>query len=258
MNNTQQKCCSKCNHPVPVRGRLGFCNDYLCPCHPMKDSSEEVKCCNLCFRKMWGKAGKCCQIDCKCHILQKAATQLAEGLKGIDHQFNGACNYNNNENGKGHKECRYPYNPGVENPEGEQCLKLEEEHPTPTQPAEKPRCNLAHYFGEGEVVCTCGETRREAEKPSGDWQKRFDDEIGGSGFFQDALGIENYNRIKTFIESVRSQALQEGSRIAQKELAQEMIDLSDKIENENQTEFNEWRAFKRFRNSMRDLLKKLL
>lgn len=46
--------------------------------------------------------------------------------KVVNHTFDGSCNYN--DNGKGHKECRYPYNPGRENPSGEQCLKLEDEH----------------------------------------------------------------------------------------------------------------------------------
>lgn len=52
-------------------------------------------------------------------------------LKKItDHAFNGDCEYNNNENGKGHKECRYPFNPGnTENRNTiKQCLKLKEEH----------------------------------------------------------------------------------------------------------------------------------
>jgi hypothetical protein len=53
---------------------------------------------------------------------KKASTKI------IDHAFDGSCCYNNNEGGKGHSECRYPYNPGRENPSGEQCLKLREEH----------------------------------------------------------------------------------------------------------------------------------
>lgn len=48
--------------------------------------------------------------------------------KVVSHLFDGSCCYNDNEGGKGHKECRYPYNPGMENPTGEQCLKLREEH----------------------------------------------------------------------------------------------------------------------------------
>lgn len=48
--------------------------------------------------------------------------------KITSHEFDGSCCYNNNEGGKGHPECRYPYNPGRENPKGNQCLKLEEEH----------------------------------------------------------------------------------------------------------------------------------
>ena len=48
--------------------------------------------------------------------------------KVLGHSFDGSCLYNNNENGKGHETCRFPYNPGRENPSGLQCLKLPEEH----------------------------------------------------------------------------------------------------------------------------------
>jgi hypothetical protein len=48
--------------------------------------------------------------------------------KITDHVFDGSCCYNDNEGGKGHAECRYPYNPGRENPSGKQCLKLKSEH----------------------------------------------------------------------------------------------------------------------------------
>ncbi len=56
--------------------------------------------------------------------------KLNEESKGkiTSHDFDGSCCYNDNENGKGHKECRYPYNPNRENPIGTQCLRLEEEH----------------------------------------------------------------------------------------------------------------------------------
>ena len=69
---------------------------------------------------------------------------LEEGLKLFDekitsHSFNGSCCYNNNENGKGHIECRYPYNPNQKNPKGKQCLKLREEHFDLTTFAEKIR-----------------------------------------------------------------------------------------------------------------------
>lgn len=49
-----------------------------------------------------------------------------EGIKVVDHDFNGSCNYN--DGGEEHKECRFPYNPGIENPTGKQCLYLREEH----------------------------------------------------------------------------------------------------------------------------------
>ncbi|MDP2763033.1 MAG: hypothetical protein Q8O27_00755 [Enterobacteriaceae bacterium] len=44
---------------------------------------------------------------------------------------------------------------------------------------------------------------------------------------------------------------------AKEEILKECIELSDKIEGEAiNTEFNEWRAFKGFRNALRDKLKK--
>ena len=45
-----------------------------------------------------------------------------------DHAFDGFCTYNDTEHGKGHADCRYPYNPGRNNPKGAQCLKKREEH----------------------------------------------------------------------------------------------------------------------------------
>ena len=42
-----------------------------------------------------------------------------------------------------------------------------------------------------------------------------------------------------------------------KDTINEMIELSDTIESQHETEFNEWRAFKKFRNTMRDKLNNL-
>lgn len=58
---------------------------------------------------------------------------------------------------------------------------------------------------------------------------------------------ETIKDVKQFLKT----ALQE----IEKKTLQEAIELSDKIEAEDGTEFNEWRAFKRFRNALRDKLK---
>ncbi len=43
-----------------------------------------------------------------------------------------------------------------------------------------------------------------------------------------------------------------------KDLLRSVVELSDKIESEHEhTEFNEWRAFKGFRNTVRDIIKEL-
>ena len=44
---------------------------------------------------------------------------------------------------------------------------------------------------------------------------------------------------------------------AQRATIQEMIDLSDILESEEETKYEEWRAFKGFRNAMRDKLSQL-
>lgn len=51
-------------------------------------------------------------------------------------------------------------------------------------------------------------------------------------------------QVKDFIQSQVASAVEART--------QEIIELSDKIESENSTEFNEWRAFKGFRNTLRD------
>lgn len=62
--------------------------------------------------------------------LQEVLQLFDEQVKNkiVDHAFNGSCLYNNNENGKGHLECRFPFNPGNEKSNEAQCLKLQEEH----------------------------------------------------------------------------------------------------------------------------------
>jgi len=62
------------------------------------------------------------------------------------------------------------------------------------------------------------------------------------------------NIYSSFIDSV-STLIQSECELAVKENTEEMIKLSDEIEAQYETEFNEWRAFKHFRNEMRDKLK---
>ena len=74
------------------------------------------------------------------------------------------------------------------------------------------------------------------------WRKLFrefydDNESGGSSRWKVAPNI-----VELFIES----RLQESLR--------EAVELSDKIESEGETTFEEWRGFKRFRNTLRDRL----
>ena len=68
--------------------------------------------------------------------------------------------------------------------------------------------------------------------------------------FEEAKFPDNY--LPTQLIDIR-QALQQ----TREEAIKEAIELSDKIEAENKTEFNEWRAFKHFRNKLRDKLNNL-
>jgi hypothetical protein len=79
-----------------------------------------------------GKPNHSCHTSNQDTSLSKE-TLIEDAVKEIeskitDHVFDGSCCYNDNEGGKGHAECRYPYNPGIENPSGKQCLKLKSEH----------------------------------------------------------------------------------------------------------------------------------
>ena len=64
--------------------------------------------------------------DSKETLIEDAVKEIESKI--TDHVFDGSCCYNDNEGGKGHAECRYPYNPGRENPSEKQCLKLKSEH----------------------------------------------------------------------------------------------------------------------------------
>lgn len=55
------------------------------------------------------------------------------------------------------------------------------------------------------------------------------------------MGVKEWQE---FVEYIRKQE--------REKTLKEAIDLSDKIESEHETEFNEWRAFKHFRNKLRD------
>ena len=97
---------------------------------------EKSECCSKCY----SIGNKTCPLNfnCPCHLPQPSTPNYIESVlkefdeqssgKITDHSFDGSCLYNNNENGKGHKECRYPFNPEIENPQGKQCLKLQKEH----------------------------------------------------------------------------------------------------------------------------------
>ena len=104
---------------------------------------EKSKCCDKCLWIGYDDSPgylteECRNSECPCHTPQPSTPNYIESVlkefdeqssgKITDHSFNGSCLYNNNENGKGHKECRYPFNPEIENPQGKQCLKLQEEH----------------------------------------------------------------------------------------------------------------------------------
>lgn len=100
----------------------------------MKDTTQT--CCEKCDGSFTTlnhhEVSNCLNIDCKCHTdtTQEWAKEFEKARKGkvSDHMFDGSCCYNNNEDGQGHVECRYPHNPGRENASGVQCLKLKEEH----------------------------------------------------------------------------------------------------------------------------------
>lgn len=86
-----------------------------------------------------------------------------------------------------------------------------------------------------------------------------------------AIGIsdEQADWVKSFIRQVEQEAYERGSREAieahhhyhqrvRTSAIQECIDLSDTIEGQySHTEHNEWRAFKGFRNTMRDIIDKI-
>lgn len=80
-----------------------------------------------------------------------------------------------------------------------------------------------------------------------EFDKRIEEYVYNGGFWceaQQELGVLDRDIVRAFI----SKALSE----QRKTLINEVVELSDKIEAEGHTEFNEWRAFKAFRNTLRD------
>jgi len=66
--------------------------------------------------------------------------------------------------------------------------------------------------------------------------------------FEDGDWIDGL-KAKSFLTSALSEAYLKG--------LEDCIKLSDEIESQYETEFNEWRGFKHFRNVMRDLITSL-
>ena len=75
------------------------------------------------------------------------------------------------------------------------------------------------------------------------------------GGWSSDIDVEKSNKkLSAFIKKVEQQAFNSGRA----SMAQEAVELSDRMENEaGHTEFNEWKAFKRFRNNLRDILQAL-
>jgi len=88
-------------------------------------------------------------------------------------------------------------------------------------------------------------TKREILKKN-DWRKRFEK------FWRE--GNYGYNHIgKNTMRDFISQELKR----EKEEALEEAVKLSDEIEAGKETTFEEWKAFKRFRNTLRDRLKNL-
>lgn len=85
-----------------------------------------------------------------------------------------------------------------------------------------------------------------------EWIKEFDDEFpelhiahGAFSAEGEPLYIDERDRLKTFITTQITKARESA--------LDEAIALSDKIEAQNETVFDEWRGFKQFRNTLRAL-----
>jgi hypothetical protein len=102
MKNQSNVCCSFCEG-YDVEENHHWCSAPMCKCHSNQDTSLSKE-----------------------TLIEDAVKEIESKI--TDHVFDGSCCYNDNEGGKGHAECRYPYNPGRENPSEKQCLKLKSEH----------------------------------------------------------------------------------------------------------------------------------
>lgn len=97
-----------------------------------------------------------------------------------------------------------------------------------------------------------------------EWEKEFDERFKwahtpeGRGYLYDTFGEKSVDEVivKDFIRTAIQKAYEEAAKESREETINEAIKLSDKIEMEaGPTVFAEWRAFKRFRNTLRDSLK---
>ena len=81
------------------------------------------------------------------------------------------------------------------------------------------------------------------------WEEEFDKKFKDNWF----VATEGKNDVRC--EQIKS-FIQELLDSQRAELLEAMVVLSDKIELEGNTTLEEWKAFKRFRNTVRDLLSK--
>jgi len=113
----------------------------------------------------------------------------------------------------------------------------------------------------GKGCCDCAFLSTQPQPPamSGEeWEEEFKNQFKREDMNRVGyVDIINYEKVKSFIRTLlatdRARLIEEGRIEAYKEC----IALSDKEEAGNETEFNEWRAFKGFRNALRDKLSAL-
>lgn len=116
-------------------------------------------------------------------------------------------------------------------------------------------CFGEKVFDDGIVHCDCKCHKSSEEKK--DWLKESDKELSGdvdwaigAAHEEYCLTSDNCNCLTLYDRL--NDLIREKLKEEREALIQEIVTLSDKIEGENSTEFNEWRAFKGFRNTLRD------
>lgn len=110
--------------------------------------------------------------------------------------------------------------------------------------------DIGHFIGVSGCVTP---TQREESKVIEETFRVLDDGAECKGrYCYHETSERHYIVEKSFISQQINNAVEE----ERMRTIEEMIDLSDKIESQYPTEFNEWRAFKGFRNTLRDLMKK--